>query len=74
MVLEHNFEDKTEILFIIKLSKQRLMLSRHLESQNLTYDQEQHQIIIIKKSIHLFGVCECHFIFEMLMILNICVS
>lgn len=49
MLLEHNLEDKTEILFIIKLSKQRHMLSRHLESQNLTYDQEQHQKIIIKK-------------------------
>lgn len=49
MLLEHNFEDKKEILFIIKLSKQRHMLSRHSESQNLTYDQEQHQIIIIKK-------------------------
>lgn len=42
MLLEHNFEDKKEILFIIKLSKQRHMLSRHSESQNLTYDQEQH--------------------------------
>lgn len=40
--LEHNFEDKKEIVFIIKLSTQRLMLSRHSESQNLTYDQEQH--------------------------------
>lgn len=49
MLLEHNLEDKTEIVFIINLSKQRLMLSRHPESQNLTYDQEQHQKIIIKK-------------------------
>lgn len=49
MLLEHTFEDKKEILFIIKLLKQRHMLSRHSESQNLTYDQEQHQIIIIKK-------------------------